>query len=138
VNAAVEAAHRAFQTDWRWRTPAERAALLLEFAGEVLQEHQRRPGGAAGAEPPVGGSVSGVSSAASLLLSVAAAVAIVGSASRARCLDVDTEACVRALADDGAAADDCYRESIERLGRTRRRARRRARSWPRSPAPRYH
>jgi DNA-binding CsgD family transcriptional regulator len=33
-----------------------------------------------------------------------------------------TEACVRALADDGAAADDCYRESIERLGRTRRRA----------------
>jgi hypothetical protein len=54
VNAAVEAAHRAFQTDWRWRTPAERAALLLEVAGEVLQEHQRRPGGAAGAEPPVG------------------------------------------------------------------------------------
>src|SRR5580700_4183987 len=25
VNAAVEAAHRAFQTDWRWRTHAERA-----------------------------------------------------------------------------------------------------------------
>jgi len=32
ANAAVEAAHRAFQTDWRWRTPAERAALLLEEA----------------------------------------------------------------------------------------------------------
>jgi DNA-binding CsgD family transcriptional regulator len=33
-----------------------------------------------------------------------------------------TEACVRALADDGVTADDCYRQSIERLGRTRRRA----------------
>jgi acyl-CoA reductase-like NAD-dependent aldehyde dehydrogenase len=38
VNAAVEAAHRAFQTDWRWRTPAERAALLLKGA-DVLAEH---------------------------------------------------------------------------------------------------
>ena len=38
MNAAVEAAHRAFQTDWRWRTPAERAALLLE-AADVLDEH---------------------------------------------------------------------------------------------------
>ena len=38
VNAAVEAAHRAFQTDWRWRPPAERAALLLE-AADVLAEH---------------------------------------------------------------------------------------------------
>jgi len=38
VNAAVEAAHRAFQTDWRWRPPAERAALLLK-AADVLAEH---------------------------------------------------------------------------------------------------
>jgi len=38
VNAAVEAAHRAFQADWRWRTPAERAALLLQ-AADVLDEH---------------------------------------------------------------------------------------------------
>jgi hypothetical protein len=38
VNAAVEAAHRAFQTNWRWRTPAERAALLLQ-AADVLAEH---------------------------------------------------------------------------------------------------
>ena len=38
VNAAVEAAHRAFQTDWRWRTPAERAALLLK-AADILAEH---------------------------------------------------------------------------------------------------
>ena len=38
VNAAVEAAHRAFQTDWRWRTPAERAALLLKGA-DVLADH---------------------------------------------------------------------------------------------------
>ena len=30
VDAAVEAAHQAFQTDWRWPTPAERAALLLQ------------------------------------------------------------------------------------------------------------
>jgi DNA-binding CsgD family transcriptional regulator len=32
------------------------------------------------------------------------------------------EARVRALLSDGAAADDCYRESVERLGRTRVRA----------------
>jgi hypothetical protein len=38
VNAAVEAAHRAFQTDWRWRPPAERAALLLK-AADILAEH---------------------------------------------------------------------------------------------------
>src|SRR5260370_16342763 len=38
VNAAVEAAHRAFQADWRWRPPAERAALLLR-AADVLAEH---------------------------------------------------------------------------------------------------
>jgi acyl-CoA reductase-like NAD-dependent aldehyde dehydrogenase len=38
VNAAVEAAHRAFQTDWRWRAPAERAAFLLK-AADVLAEH---------------------------------------------------------------------------------------------------
>jgi acyl-CoA reductase-like NAD-dependent aldehyde dehydrogenase len=38
VNAAVEAAHRAFQTDWRWRPPAERAALLLR-AADVLADH---------------------------------------------------------------------------------------------------
>ena len=38
VDAAVEAAHRAFQADWRWRPPAERAALLLE-AADVLAEH---------------------------------------------------------------------------------------------------
>jgi acyl-CoA reductase-like NAD-dependent aldehyde dehydrogenase len=38
VNAAVEAAHRAFQADWRWRPPAERAALLLK-AADVLAEH---------------------------------------------------------------------------------------------------
>jgi acyl-CoA reductase-like NAD-dependent aldehyde dehydrogenase len=38
VGAAVEAAHRAFETDWRWRTPAERAAFLLRGA-DVLEEH---------------------------------------------------------------------------------------------------
>jgi acyl-CoA reductase-like NAD-dependent aldehyde dehydrogenase len=38
VDAAVEAAHRAFQTDWRWRPPAERAALLLRGA-DVLEAH---------------------------------------------------------------------------------------------------
>src|SRR5580704_16169582 len=32
VDAAVEAAHRAFETDWRWRTWAERATLLLRGA----------------------------------------------------------------------------------------------------------
>ena len=38
MNAAGETAHRAFQTNWRWRTPAERATLLLE-AADVLGEH---------------------------------------------------------------------------------------------------
>ncbi len=33
-----------------------------------------------------------------------------------------TEACVRALAGDGATAESCYRESIDRLSRTRMRA----------------
>jgi acyl-CoA reductase-like NAD-dependent aldehyde dehydrogenase len=38
VNAAVEAAHHAFEKDWRWRTPAERARFLVECA-EVLESH---------------------------------------------------------------------------------------------------
>lgn len=38
TDAAVRAAHRAFQEDWRWRTPAERAALLLR-AADVLEAH---------------------------------------------------------------------------------------------------
>ena len=38
TGAAVQAAHRAFQDDWRWRTPAERAALLLRGA-DVLEAH---------------------------------------------------------------------------------------------------
>lgn len=38
VNAAVEAAHRAFEEDWRWRPSAERARLLLECA-DVLESH---------------------------------------------------------------------------------------------------
>lgn len=38
VNAAVEAAQHAFQADWRWRTPAERAAFLLKGA-DVLEAH---------------------------------------------------------------------------------------------------
>ena len=38
LDAAVEAAHRAFETDWRWRPWAERAALLLRGA-DVLEEH---------------------------------------------------------------------------------------------------
>ena len=33
-----------------------------------------------------------------------------------------TEACVRALAGDGDAADTCYQEAIDRLSRTRIRA----------------
>ena len=33
-----------------------------------------------------------------------------------------TEACVRALASDGDTAETCYRESIDRLSRTRMRA----------------
>jgi acyl-CoA reductase-like NAD-dependent aldehyde dehydrogenase len=38
VDAAVEAAHWAFETDWRWRTWAERANLLLRGA-DVLEQH---------------------------------------------------------------------------------------------------
>src|SRR5580704_7098573 len=38
VDAAVEAAHRAFETDWRWRAWADRASLLLRGA-DVLEEH---------------------------------------------------------------------------------------------------
>ena len=38
VDAAVEAAHRAFTTDWRWRSADERARLLLACA-DVLEEH---------------------------------------------------------------------------------------------------
>ena len=38
VNAAVEAAHRAFEGDWRWRTSAERGALLLQCA-DLLEAH---------------------------------------------------------------------------------------------------
>jgi acyl-CoA reductase-like NAD-dependent aldehyde dehydrogenase len=38
VNAAVEAAHRAFATDWRWRSPKERSQLLLSCS-DVLQKH---------------------------------------------------------------------------------------------------
>jgi acyl-CoA reductase-like NAD-dependent aldehyde dehydrogenase len=38
LNAAVEAAHKAFEKDWRWRTWAERAALLLRGA-DVLEQH---------------------------------------------------------------------------------------------------
>ncbi len=38
VDAAVEAAHLAFTTDWRWRTADERARLLLACA-DVLEEH---------------------------------------------------------------------------------------------------
>lgn len=35
LDAAVQAAHRAFTRDWRWRAPSERAELLLR-AAEVL------------------------------------------------------------------------------------------------------
>jgi acyl-CoA reductase-like NAD-dependent aldehyde dehydrogenase len=38
VDAAVQAAHRAFTDDWRWRTPADRARLLLQGA-DVLEAH---------------------------------------------------------------------------------------------------
>jgi acyl-CoA reductase-like NAD-dependent aldehyde dehydrogenase len=38
VDAAVQAAHRAFQDNWRWRSPAERAGLLLRGA-DVLEAH---------------------------------------------------------------------------------------------------
>jgi len=45
VNAAVETAHRALQTDWRWHPPAERAALLLE-ARRRPRRARRRAGSA--------------------------------------------------------------------------------------------
>jgi acyl-CoA reductase-like NAD-dependent aldehyde dehydrogenase len=38
VDAAVHAAHRAFEQDWRWRPLAERSRLLLEGAA-VLEAH---------------------------------------------------------------------------------------------------
>jgi acyl-CoA reductase-like NAD-dependent aldehyde dehydrogenase len=38
VNAAIDAAHRAFSRDWRWRPSAERGRLLLACAN-VLEEH---------------------------------------------------------------------------------------------------
>jgi len=38
MNAAVESAHQAFVRDWRWRTRAERAGLLLSCA-DLLHEH---------------------------------------------------------------------------------------------------
>ncbi len=38
VDAAVEAAHAAFEDDWRWRTAADRAALLLRGA-DLLEAH---------------------------------------------------------------------------------------------------
>ncbi len=40
MNAAVEAAHRAFATDWRWRARRERGQLLLACA-DVLAEARR-------------------------------------------------------------------------------------------------
>ena len=38
VDAAVQAAHQAFVTDWRWRTADERARLLLAGA-DILEAH---------------------------------------------------------------------------------------------------
>jgi acyl-CoA reductase-like NAD-dependent aldehyde dehydrogenase len=38
IDAAVEAAHHAFSTDWRWRSSDERPRLLLACA-DVLDEH---------------------------------------------------------------------------------------------------
>ncbi|HEX9516266.1 MAG TPA: aldehyde dehydrogenase family protein [Streptosporangiaceae bacterium] len=40
VNAAVEAAHRAFQTDWRWRPPAAR---VPDCAGTGSVQHLALP-----------------------------------------------------------------------------------------------
>jgi acyl-CoA reductase-like NAD-dependent aldehyde dehydrogenase len=39
ASEAAEAAHRAYQSDWRWRTPGERGALLLKCADE-LEAHR--------------------------------------------------------------------------------------------------
>ena len=38
VDAAVKAAHAAFESDWRWRTPRERGNMLLECA-RILRAH---------------------------------------------------------------------------------------------------
>src|ERR1700756_281767 len=38
VDAAVAAAHRAFTTDWRWRSNDERGRLLLACA-DVIEQH---------------------------------------------------------------------------------------------------
>lgn len=38
VDAAVRAAHDAFQKDWRWRTPQQRGPIMLRCA-DVLEEH---------------------------------------------------------------------------------------------------
>jgi acyl-CoA reductase-like NAD-dependent aldehyde dehydrogenase len=35
---AIEAAHKAFQEDWRWRAPAERSALLFKCA-DAVEKH---------------------------------------------------------------------------------------------------
>ncbi len=39
TSTAIEAAHKAYQSDWRWRSPSERSALLLKCADE-LDKHQ--------------------------------------------------------------------------------------------------
>jgi acyl-CoA reductase-like NAD-dependent aldehyde dehydrogenase len=38
IDGAVQAAHRAFETDWRWRTPQERGAILMR-CGDVMEAH---------------------------------------------------------------------------------------------------
>ncbi len=38
VDGAVKAAHRAFETNWRWRSPQERGAILMR-CGDVLEAH---------------------------------------------------------------------------------------------------
>jgi acyl-CoA reductase-like NAD-dependent aldehyde dehydrogenase len=38
VNAAVDAAHKAFEKDWRWRAPAERARFLAQCA-DLAEAH---------------------------------------------------------------------------------------------------
>ncbi|KAJ9604542.1 hypothetical protein H2200_010655 [Cladophialophora chaetospira] len=39
VEAAVQAAQKAYETDWRWRSPAERSALLFKCA-DALEPHK--------------------------------------------------------------------------------------------------
>ena len=39
VDAAVRAAQKAYETDWRWRSPAERSALLFRCA-DALEPHR--------------------------------------------------------------------------------------------------